>query len=632
MATVDRHIRWRHLKGVGCGCGGGRAEMKRAVFGCLESHTITLPGTWESGRISCMGATTKIQWAHSTINPIMGCLGCELFLAPSEVLDAIDRAVGEVCDWKAGRSRKTFKRLADEAFRRIKAPEDGHSSAVTTTNIWYLRESFLKEMHAQQGAEASKSAEAAIGRAVTCYAALDHLKKGRNILKPDNKLNKGFAPVFERVTQFEGRVLKMAKEGDLYGKKDAARPWISGLPRLVFVSDMGDAFSRESDFEFLEREVVAPIKSKEGRRHLWLWLTKRPERMAKFGKRIGGFPDNVCCMTTVTGPDKLGRIDELRSVPAAVRGLSLEPLWEAIPPVKLDLTGIHWMIIGGESGNPEYVRPFHLEWVEQMREKCRKSGVAFFVKQLGRRPMKNGEGIKLKDDHGGDWDEWDENLRIREFPQHFYDYRKTAILDAPLTQTEQQDFERLAGIVSAGMRAGVDAAQALLEIRERRLYRAEFATFEEYCQNVHCLTRQYANRLIAAGRVRREMETIVSKKQLAMKLPDQEGVLRELGRLPDASDQVEVYQEAIAVAGKNPTAAVVRNLVDEHPRGSSGEKQERKQAITATMRIQSALQFLENEEAKILAGNMPAEFLISTLRQTLKGNFPADVNEFPPGL
>lgn len=195
-----------------------------------------------------------------------------------------------------------------------------------------------------------------------------------------------------------------------------------------------------------------------------------------------------------------------------------------------------------------------------------------------------------------------------------------------LSAEEKSDFQRLDEIVFRAVKSLLGAAVALEDIRDRRLYRADFQTFEAYCQQRFNITHQYANRLIAADRVRRKMETIVSKKQLAMKLPDQEGVLRELGRLPDASDQVEVYQEAIAVAaGENPTAVVVRKLVDKHPRGSSQEKQERGQAITASMRIQSALDFLELEEAEILAGNMPAEVLISTLRLTLKENLPAEL-------
>jgi protein gp37 len=565
-----------------------------------------------------MSLTTDIQWCHSTVNPIMGCLGCELFPKPAEVLDDIDRAIGEVCYWKAGQSQKIFKRLADEVFHRIQSPEDGHSRAVTTTNIWHLRGVFLKEIHAQQGLAAMKSAEAAIRRAVTCYAATLHLNRGRNILKPSNVFNKGYAPIFERVTQFDGRVRDMAGQKDLLGKKDPARPWISGLPRLVFVSDMGDAFSRESDFEFLERDVVAPIKSEEGRRHLWLWLSKRPDRMARFGKRIGGFPDNVCCMTTVTGPDKLHRVDELRSVPAAVRGLSLEPLWDAIPHGKLDLTGIHWVIIGGESGNLEFVRPFHLEWVEQIREKCRKSGVAFFVKQLGRRPVKNGGGVKLKDPHGGEWDEWDTALRMREFPQYFYDYRKTAVLDAPLTQVEQQEFHRLDGIVSAGMRAGVDAAQALFEIRERRLYRAGFATFEEYCQNVHSLTRQYANRLIVAGRVRSEMETFVSKKGLP--LPNKESHLRELARLEEPEQRVTLYGAALKEAtkgGHHLTAEAIAAKVDELLGEEPGEEDTPKPP-SPSHRLKEAVRVLDQLESNLADGG-DVMSLLAKLRHLLAG-------------
>ena len=190
------------------------------------------------------------------------------------------------------------------------------------------------------------------------------------------------------------------------------------------------------------------------------------------------------------------------------------------------------------------------------------------------------------------------------------------------------DFQRLDEIVFRAVKSLLGAAAALEAIRDRRLYRGEFQTFEAYCQERFDISRQYANKLIAAGRVRQEMETIVSKKKLALKLPDQEGVLRELGRLSDASDQVEVYQEAIAVAsGENPTAAEVGKLVDEHPRGSSQKKQERGQAISASMRIQSALDCLDWYEAQILSGEMATETLISNLRLALKGNLSADLFE-----
>jgi len=263
----------------------------------------------------------------------------------------------------------------------------------------------------------ARQAEKVIGQSITCYAAKIHLNRGRSILAPFRRANPGYAPAFENLTIFPGRVLEMARKRDLRGTTDPKKPWLDGCPRLIFVSDMGDAFSRESDFGFLEKEVIDPIRSPQGRRHFWLWLTKRPDRMARFGERIGGFPDNVCAMTTVTGAGRLDRIDQLRQVAARVKGLSFEPLWERIPSKKLDLDGISWVVVGGESGRGDHVRPFHIEWARELRDVCRKRKAAFFLKQLGRRPFEGGSGHRLRDKHGGDWSEWPEDLRVREMPE-----------------------------------------------------------------------------------------------------------------------------------------------------------------------------------------------------------------------
>ena len=128
-------------------------------------------------------------------------------------------------------------------------------------------------------------------------------------------------------------------------------------------------------------------------------------------------------MTTVTSADTLYRVDALRSVDAHVRALSIEPLWTAIAD-SLDLNGIDWVIVGGESGTLDRVTPFHVEWAEGLRHVCSEAGVAFFVKQLGRNPTRNGCRIVLKDKHGGNWDEWDEPLRVREAPEYFHLYRQ----------------------------------------------------------------------------------------------------------------------------------------------------------------------------------------------------------------
>lgn len=366
---------------------------------------------------------TKIQWCHSTINPVMGCGGCELFPSPAEILSAIDHKLSACGNWRTGQSRTLFRELIVEAYGQILAPLPGHSKSISTTNIWHLREPFVEAVRADYGRDAADRAELAINQAVTCYAARRHLNKGRSIVNPTRGANSGYAPTFEVVTQFTGRVSSMARKSDLRGRPDPSKPWLDGCPRLIFISDMGDAFSRESDFAFLESEVIESIRSPQGQRHFWLWLTKRPDRMARFGKRIGGFPENVCAMTTLTGPDKLRRIDQLREVPATVRGLSVEPLWNRIPPDQLDLGGIDWLIAGGESGRMDAVRAFDLGWARELRECCAQENVAFFLKQLGRRPVENGQPLKLNDSHGGDWHEWPKDLRVREVPREFQSMR-----------------------------------------------------------------------------------------------------------------------------------------------------------------------------------------------------------------
>ncbi len=551
-----------------------------------------------------MAETTNIQWGDSTVNAVMGCRGCELFPIPTEVLEAIDLAVRE--SGVAGfASRPIFKRLVDECFERIEEAHPGHKRGVNTTNIWHLRERFGIAVEEQHGIEAKEAALDAIERAVTCYAAKLHLNKGASIVKPERKPKAGYAPIFEQVTHFSGRVAEMAKKPDLLSRADPASPWKERLPRLVFVSDMGDAFSRRSDFDFLEREVMEPILSDAGRRHLWLWLTKRPELMAEFATRIGGFPENVCAMTTVTGPEVLGRVDDLRKVDAKIRGLSLEPLWERIPPAELDLEGIDWVIVGGESGAKAHAREFPLEWVEELREHCRESGVALFVKQLGRNPSQGGEVLKLGDSHGGDWEEWEEELRVREFPQAFHEYRKNemTISNEPrpspkkgkkkhgLTKEEAADFRRLDKKVRKGLEAYVEAGVALAEIHERKLWKAGgHATWQDYCKDVAGMSRVHAHRLMQAARISvRLAETLPVGNTEVPVLPQSESQVRPLARLKDEAQQAKAWQVAAERAGGTPTErevkeAVVELLAPEAPGEPIVPARERRRALVGQLR------------------------------------------------
>ncbi len=561
-----------------------------------------------------MSKTTKIQWCDSTVNPIMGCGGCELFPeSPRKVMEAVDRAVREVDGkWKAGKAAEIMTTLIHEQVQSIqKHPgfkSENHLDKLTNTNIWHMREVFHQFLQTKHGKEVADAALHEIGTQLTCYAATLHLNKGHSILNPDRKVNRGYAPTFEQLTKFEGRVAKMAAMPDLLGTSDPFAPWKDGLPRMVFVSDMGDALAEHSPqhFDWLEKEVMEPIRSPDGQRHLWLWLTKRPQIMAKFAKKIGSFPGNVCAMTTLTGADRqsLVRLEKLKEVDAHMRGLSIEPLWERIPPEKLNLEKIDWVIVGGESGNPDS-RPFDLAWARELRDLCRNRGVAFFCKQLGRNPLEDGQVLRLRDKHGGNWDEWPEDLRVREFPSAFYEYRpipkrlsknrpsimkETKTTKNEPTVEQRTRFKELDSTVRKAAKGVVDASIALAEIKAQKLYKAGgHDDFEAYCREVHNMSKAYAYSLMASGRTYLKLSTIVESKGLSVdQLPKVESQLRELSRVKDPEQQWEILAEVIEEKGSDYTAADITVKVDK-----VRKKADRKRKPTPSQRIEQARESFE---------------------------------------
>ena len=154
---------------------------------------------------------TKIQWCHSTINPIAGCLGCELFPTPQQICRQLDRALnvlGVPVD-----SREMFEGLVHRHFAKIKKPGRGHLKEVTTTNIWHLRETFSNAITTRHGKAAGDLALKTIQEQLKCYAAKLHFNRGASIVKPERKVNKGYAPTFEQLTAFEGRIADAARGG-----------------------------------------------------------------------------------------------------------------------------------------------------------------------------------------------------------------------------------------------------------------------------------------------------------------------------------------------------------------------------------------------------------------------------------
>ncbi len=153
-------------------------------------------------------------------------------------------------------------------------------------------------------------------------------------------------------------------------------------PRLVFVNSMSDLFHPEVPDAFIE-DVFAVMATTP--RHRFQILTKRSQRLRALAPLLP-WPANVWMGVSVESSRYRFRIDHLRDVPAKIRFISVEPL---IAPIgRLDLSGVNWVIVGGESG-PQ-ARAMERSWVADVRDQCLQAGVAFFFKQWGGRTPKAG--------------------------------------------------------------------------------------------------------------------------------------------------------------------------------------------------------------------------------------------------
>jgi len=146
-------------------------------------------------------------------------------------------------------------------------------------------------------------------------------------------------------------------------------------PQTIFVNSMSDLFLEGVPTAFIQQVFDVMRRSHW---HTFQILTKRSERLATLAHALP-WPRNVWMGVTVENADYTDRIDDLRMTGAAVKFLSLEPLLGPIP--HLNLAGIDWVIVGGESGPG--ARPIREEWVVEIKEQCLRAGVPFFFKQWG---------------------------------------------------------------------------------------------------------------------------------------------------------------------------------------------------------------------------------------------------------
>ncbi len=242
-----------------------------------------------------MGIHTGIEWCDSTLNPMMGCDGCELW-----------------------------------------TPD---------------------------------------GRKRTCYAGVQ--------IERYQGSSPNFPKVFTEPQLYTHRFDELSKWPDLTGKEREDKPWLNGLPRLVFLCDMGDPFT-----ESLPLFWLAPYLPFLGSLpHIIILLTKRTGRMKQFSEHFP-FPENFWLLASVTGNGTFGRLWPLgRVVGGGLRGISYEPALDLLELRGL-LGQIGWVIAGGESG-VGCVAPKH-EWFARVRNDCDEQRVPFFFKQWGGVRSKSG--------------------------------------------------------------------------------------------------------------------------------------------------------------------------------------------------------------------------------------------------
>jgi protein gp37 len=179
-------------------------------------------------------------------------------------------------------------------------------------------------------------------------------------------------------------------------------------PKLVFTCSWSDFFIEEADLWRIEAYDIMRATP-----HTYQVLTKRIERALCNRLQFTPIPNMWLGVSVENRAAKI-RIEVLREANVALRFLSVEPLLEDIGG--LDLRGIGWVIVGGESGTG--ARAFNIEWARRIVAQCKEQGVPCFVKQLGAFPILNESGMKISvsDRKGGDAEEWPLDLRVREMP------------------------------------------------------------------------------------------------------------------------------------------------------------------------------------------------------------------------
>lgn len=176
-------------------------------------------------------------------------------------------------------------------------------------------------------------------------------------------------------------------------------------PRRIFVNSMSDLFHEKVPFDYIQQVFDV---MQQANWHEFQILTKRAERLADLAPQLE-WTDNIWMGVSIEDARVVDRADALRTVPSAIRFLSLEPLIGPIPD--LNLEGLDWAIIGGESGNQ--ARIMEPEWAVDLLNQCKRANVPCFIKQMGTQWAKRCGSTSWK---GEAFNEFPEALQVREYP------------------------------------------------------------------------------------------------------------------------------------------------------------------------------------------------------------------------
>lgn len=157
--------------------------------------------------------------------------------------------------------------------------------------------------------------------------------------------------------------------------KEITRPYTWKKPAVVFVNSMSDLLHEDVSIEFIKQVFKTMNDTPQ---HIYQVLTKRADRLAEISSELT-WTDNIWMGVSIEDERVIDRLDYLKQCGAKVKFLSLEPLIGPLP--KMDLTGIDWAIVGGESGPKS--RPIEEKWVLDIRDQCQAQSVKFFFKQWG---------------------------------------------------------------------------------------------------------------------------------------------------------------------------------------------------------------------------------------------------------